>query len=108
MGIKSIEMNENDRLIIDLPDVEHRVLIELNEGNLVVGNDKCRHRGGPLHLCYRDSAGKRRCPWHDRPVLKVDKSEEVCCVFILSKQQINIVRSRDSSGPWPVRKISND
>lgn len=105
MGVKSITMSQNDRILVDIPDIEKRILIRFEEGQLVVGDDKCRHRGGPLHLCYSDSSGKRRCPWHDRPVLKIDSSDEVCCIFLQGDQKLSLVRNRKSTTPWPISRL---
>jgi nitrite reductase (NADH) small subunit len=40
-------------------------LLRLPNGSLVLHNDGCDHRGGPLHLGHWDDAGKCLvCPWH--------------------------------------------
>jgi hypothetical protein len=108
MGVKSITMTQEQKILVDLPDIEKRILVKFEDGQLIVGDDKCRHRGGPLHLCYKDSSGKNRCPWHDRPVLKIDAANEVCCIFLKEKQKLSLVRNSKSTAPWPIRKLSND
>ena len=59
-------------------------------------DDKCPHRGGPLHLCYKDGQGKYRCPWHDnlRPPAKPLKLN--CGVSIVgarSTRSVQVVTS---------------
>ena len=110
MAIKSLGMQRNESLIIDLIDSDQRVLVGIKDDQLMVVNDKCRHRGGPLHLCYMDSNGRKRCLWyyykgHDRPILGLDKSDAVNCVFLSSKQQLNIICNGNISTPWPIKKI---
>jgi nitrite reductase/ring-hydroxylating ferredoxin subunit len=40
-------------------------LLRFPNGGLVLYNDSCDHRGGPLHLGHWDNAGKCLvCPWH--------------------------------------------
>lgn len=40
-------------------------LLRLADGSLVLFNDRCEHRGGPLHLGHWDDDGKCLvCPWH--------------------------------------------
>lgn len=40
-------------------------LFRFADGTLVLYNDCCDHRGGPLHLGHWDSDGKCLvCPWH--------------------------------------------
>lgn len=40
-------------------------LLRLPDGSLLLFNDRCAHRGGPLHLGHWDGAGECLvCPWH--------------------------------------------
>lgn len=40
-------------------------LLRLSDGSLLLFNDRCAHRGGPLHLGHWDeAAGCLVCPWH--------------------------------------------
>ncbi len=40
-------------------------LLRLSAGSLVLFNDRCAHRGGPLHLGHWDEKSKCLvCPWH--------------------------------------------
>ena len=40
-------------------------LLRLSDGSPVLYNDRCEHRGGPLHLGHWDEASKCLvCPWH--------------------------------------------
>ncbi|MFE8604218.1 hypothetical protein BO221_06800 [Archangium sp. Cb G35] len=43
-----------------------RYLCLLQEGELVVVLDRCKHRGGPLSLgTYDERTQCVKCPWHD-------------------------------------------
>ena len=40
-------------------------LLRLPDGSLVMYNDSCDHRGGPLHLGHWDAGAQCLvCPWH--------------------------------------------
>jgi len=44
---------------------ESYFLLRFPDGSLVLYNDVCDHRGGPLHLGHWDNDGKCLvCPWH--------------------------------------------
>ena len=41
-------------------------LLRFDDGSLVLYNDTCDHRGGPLHLGHWDRDAKCLvCPWHE-------------------------------------------
>ncbi len=40
-------------------------LLRVSDGSMLLCNDRCEHRGGPLHLGHWDDARKCLvCPWH--------------------------------------------
>jgi Rieske [2Fe-2S] domain len=62
-------------LVVEL-DLEHHnyiiagekayFLLRLTDGTLIVVNDRCLHRGGPLHLGRWDAKlNCLVCPWHE-------------------------------------------
>lgn len=108
MAVKSLCLNAKEIIIIDIPDTNERCSIELDHNKtLKVHNDKCTHRGGPLHLCKKDKVGNRFCPWHGRKVSKKIESLLVAVIFIRSTQQITIVRSANETDNdiWPLKII---
>jgi hypothetical protein len=109
MGVKSFPLAPGQRLLVDFSHNRGRAIVELDRsGEIVIWNDLCRHRGGPLHLCYRDSRGVRRCPWHDRPVGTRVPSDLVAAVFRQTSRTITLVADDGGSSPWPVRYLSPD
>jgi hypothetical protein len=106
MAVKHFKVAPGKRLLIILPDTHIRILIQL-DGRIdpLVSNDKCSHRGGPLHLCYTDSRGVRRCPWHDRPIGTIGQSDHVSVVVRTSERRVSVVREDDTGMPWPVKIV---
>lgn len=69
MAIEICVLSQEKQLLIEIPTQELRFTVGLSpDGKLYYSDDKCPHRGGPLHLSYLDDQGVKRCPWHDRPV----------------------------------------
>ena len=109
MGVKSFPLAAGQRLLVDFSDNRGRAVVEFDgSGEILIWNDTCRHRGGPLHLCYRDSRGVRRCPWHDRPVGKRVPSDLIAAIFRQTSRTITLVADDGGSSPWPVRYLSLD
>lgn len=105
MALKTLHMEEDARMLVELPHEGARLLVRLRDNSLSVTSDMCRHRGGPIHLCYADAAGHRRCPWHDRRIVAEERRDEVCAVYWSQRQMLLLVRRDGNTGPWPVRKV---
>ncbi|PHM44772.1 hypothetical protein Xmau_01486 [Xenorhabdus mauleonii] len=103
MAIKKISTKGAKSLIVDLTSTNDRVAIYLDEKSVKALNDKCTHRGGPLHLCYRDSNNIRRCPWHDRPNPSDRYSSEVALIYYPKDETIILVAPNQHDEPWPVK-----
>lgn len=105
MGLKMITLSEQERLVIDIPITKSRLLVRINLKDVEVVDDMCRHRSGPLHLCYVDKEGNSRCPWHDRVIRKLERRDEVCAIYRASERVMCLVRHEADSSPWPIKKI---
>lgn len=104
MGIKRFSVAGKWILIIHFPGIHGRASVESDAGDLLVLDDKCSHRGGPLHLCYRDPDGISRCPWHDRPVLKRKCHPQASAIYIASRNQVTVISS-GADREWPVQVL---
>lgn len=102
MGVKRFLVAGEWRLILHFSHDHGRASVQSVEGKLLVLDDKCRHRGGPLHLCYRDEAGVDRCPWHDRKILKRENHSAASAVYIASRCEVTVVSETNGRG-WPVQ-----
>ncbi|UQY80515.1 hypothetical protein HAV_00714 [Candidatus Hepatincola sp. Av] len=84
-----------NRVFIDIKTQTHPLVI----------NDRCKHRGGPLHLCKKDNKGIKRCIWHNLPLVSFQKSNDVGIIKITSKKEIKLVINGNDS-IWPVKFIN--
>lgn len=105
MDVKNFAVSGKWVLLIQFPAAHERVTVESREGQLRILRDKCNHRGGPLHLCYQDSDGVFRCPWHDRKVLKRESFLGLAAVYVVSRGSITLVSSVGHSREWPVQVL---
>ncbi len=106
MALKTLPMEEDARILVELPHEKSRLLVHVREDSLSVTSDMCRHRSGPIHLCYTDAAGHRRCPWHDRRITAEERRDDVCAVYWSQRQMLLLVRRDGDATPWPVRKVT--
>jgi len=60
-------------------------LFKLLDNSLILTDDRCPHRGGPLHLGNFNKAGCIFCPWH-HTMIKEDE---------LIKRSLPLVRVKD-------------
>lgn len=106
MAVKAFRLDPCDRLLVDFSHNNERAVVEIDGcGRIGIWNDKCRHRGGPLHLCYRDVNGTLRCPWHDRPAGTRLTSELLAAIFLKSDRTITLISEDANVAPWPVRYL---
>ena len=73
MGLRQLDIPDGVDCLLMLSAHNQRLFLQLDSPGIpLLSDDKCPHRGGPLHLCYEGSDGVYRCPWHDnrRPVLR--------------------------------------
>lgn len=106
MAVKELEVDSGDRLLIDVPQLDKRLLVFVEPTGLRIVSDKCRHRGGPIHLCYRGPDNVFRCPWHDRKILREDVSEDVTGTYYPAHKCLSLVSTFDENIAWPVRVLS--
>ena len=68
MMIAKLDIPKEALVILSSLQGNYRFSIDIdNQPPSLLSDDKCPHRGGPLHLCYKDKSGTLRCPWHDNP-----------------------------------------
>ena len=91
MAIKILPFGEHHTVIVEILYLQQRVMVKVLNEQLVVANDKCKHRSGPVHLCYRGDDNVLRCPWHNRPIGKIRHSKSVGAIFWNSKKQLTLV-----------------
>ncbi len=74
---------------------------------LTLFDDKCPHRGGPLHLALKDPNGDLICPWHGKKVCKRKKAINTAAVYIVSTGSLRIVNPDSKNGDhWGIRRLS--
>jgi Rieske [2Fe-2S] domain len=108
MALKKIFVAAGGQLLIDIPQENKRLLVQIDEDEVRVTSDKCRHRGGPIHLCYTGEDNVRRCPWHDRKVLSDETSDEVCATYHRQSGVICLISQYPEDVLWPTRVIVPD
>lgn len=108
MALKEIEVSLGGRILIEVPRINHRILVTVRLGDIQVVSDKCPHRGGPLHLCYVDPENIRRCPWHDRKVFRDEQYDDVCAIYFPKYGVLRLVSTFEEYVPWPTRVITDD
>lgn len=107
MALKSVPLPPSGRILVELPSEQARALVTYRDGMLTVVDDRCRHRAGPIHLCYEGADGVPRCPWHDRLIGKLRTSKEVSAVVDVGKGRVTLVTSHGDDSPWPVRLLAD-
>jgi Rieske [2Fe-2S] domain len=108
MALKKVLVPPDSRLLIEIPQENKRLLVQIDAGEVRVTSDKCRHRGGPLHLCYAGEDHVRRCPWHDRKVLTDIGSDEVCAMYHRQSGEMCLISQYPEDVLWPTRVIVPD
>jgi hypothetical protein len=108
MAVKRIPLAADGRLLIDIPQENKRLLVQIAADEVRVTSDKCRHRGGPIHLCYAGEDKVRRCPWHDRKVQRDDVSDEVCATYNRQSGVMCLISRFPENVLWPTRVIVPD
>ena len=109
MAIKDIKIEKDEKVLVELPCENKRVLVSVQDDGVQVVSDKCRHRGGPIHLCYLDDNNVRRCPWHDKRVLKDDVNEDICATYLAQQGVLRLLSSSGSpDDPWPTRVLTRE
>ncbi|WP_159289215.1 Rieske 2Fe-2S domain-containing protein [Methylosinus sporium] len=106
MAVKEFEAAIGGRLLVDIPHENKRLLVRIEVDGVAITNDKCEHRGGPLHLAYQDAEKYWRCPWHDRRAKKAETVDDVCAIFYSGRRLLRLASAHSESVLWPVRTIS--
>lgn len=106
MDVKCLNLNKPARILITMPSESKRAIIDISLIGIEVFNDKCKHRGGPIHLCYKDKQNDDRCPWHDHKIRNRKKIDYICAVYISSTGILKMVNNQVFDVPWPVKILS--
>ncbi len=92
MGIKVLLAKPGERYLVKTLKSHERVVLSISkDATLSIVNDKCPHRGGPLHLCHIEPDGKRTCPWHGREIKVEKKSTVIAASYLKSRNMLNVV-----------------
>ncbi len=105
MALKLVSLTPEASLLVNTLWSHKRILIHLTHKEVKISNDRCRHRGGPLHLCYSDADGEFRCPWHDRKIGRAQECLEVSAVYRKSQHSLAIIYPNIDNEPWPVEFV---
>jgi len=105
MALKRVPFAADTRLLIDIPQEDKRLLVQIEGHEVRVVSDKCRHRGGPIHLCYEGEDKVLRCPWHDRRVPRLDISEDVSATYHRRSGILCLINRLPENVLWPTRVI---
>jgi nitrite reductase/ring-hydroxylating ferredoxin subunit len=103
MAMKSFPML--DGLLVQFPGTHDRVVVRICDGGLCVTDDKCKHRGGPLHLGHCNEAGHLICPWHGRRAKATIKSNLLAAIFRKDHGQVTLVTTTVDGREWPVKYL---
>lgn len=106
MAMKEITVTADGRVLVEIPQNNKRLLVQIKAGEVSVISDKCRHRGGPIHLCYVGADNSRRCIWHDKKILRDDLCDEVSAIYYLQRKVLLLVADLPDGVPWPIRVIA--
>lgn len=106
MAIKEIDVPDRTRILIEVPSEEQRFVVTIDPAAVHIANDKCPHRGGPIHLCYKDERNVLRCPWHDRRVREDSPAESVCATYYRSSGLLRLVSDYPTETLWPTRVVA--
>ena len=106
MALKELEVNVGDRVLVEIPKENMRLLVSVEPDKVCVHSDKCKHRGGPIHLCYRDADNIRRCPWHDRKVLRDDVCDDVSATYYPNTQMLRLISRFPEDVVWPAKVVT--
>jgi hypothetical protein len=94
MDVKILLAKPGEKYLVKTLKSHERVVLSISEdATLSIINDKCPHRGGPLHLCHIDFDGKRTCPWHGSEIKMERKSTIIAASYLKSKCMLNVVRN---------------
>lgn len=105
MAVKRFPLAAESRLLIDIPQENKRLLVQIAADEVRVTSDRCQHRGGPIHLCIVGKDKVRRCPWHDRKVERDELSGDVCATYHRQSGVICLISRYSENVLWPTRVI---
>lgn len=106
MALKQITVTADARVLVEIPQDNKRLLVQIKANEVSVISDKCRHRGGPIHLCYVGADNFRRCIWHDKKILRDDLCDEVSAIYYRQRNVLLLVTDLPEGVPWPVQIIA--
>ncbi|PHM49394.1 Rieske 2Fe-2S domain-containing protein [Xenorhabdus miraniensis] len=104
MGVKQI--NYSGALLINFPAENERVVVYVENNKIIALNDKCPHRGGPIHLCKKHADGTLECLWHGNIIKKPAMSKNISAIYYRSTGKVILVSVTKMDREWPVKTIS--
>ncbi|CDH21144.1 hypothetical protein XBKQ1_2930001 [Xenorhabdus bovienii str. kraussei Quebec] len=104
MGIKKI--NYSGALLINFPAENERSVVYVENNKIIALNDKCPHRGGPIHLCKKHANGILECLWHGTKIKKPSMSKDVSAIYYRATGKIILVSVTKMDREWPVKILS--
>lgn len=104
MAVKTLLIGTGRRVLVESPADNKRACLAFNAASIGVTDDKCPHRGGPLHLCVEAPDGKKVCPWHGRSV-KERPCTDFAVVYHPRDGRAVIVSDHAEGVPWPIRLL---
>ncbi|MBS8230265.1 hypothetical protein DYI41_04900 [Marinobacter salarius] len=107
MAVKELQVGIDGRLLVELPHLNKRLLVRIEQDGVRICSDKCPHRGGPIHMAYQDKKGVWRCPWHGRAITKQKAVPDVSGTYLASAQTLRLISEESTQAPWPVRIIAD-
>ncbi len=105
MAVTQLVTEQAAEFLIFHSGCKQRTHVQLGSDRLYLNNDKCPHRGGPLHLGKRKNNGFSICPWHGTAVIKPREAKHVAAVRVVSKCLLTlIIRDTTTNGRGPIIK----
>ncbi|WP_258087410.1 Rieske 2Fe-2S domain-containing protein [Xenorhabdus bovienii] len=104
MGIKKIDYS--GALLINFPAENKRSVVYIENSKIIALDDKCPHRGGPIHLCRKHSDGKLECLWHGNTIKKPSISKDVSAIYHRTTGKVTLVSVTKTNREWPVKTIA--
>ena len=106
MAITRFKTDKNREYVMENTALQTRAHVVVDQcSQLRLYDDRCPHRGGPLHLGKRHNSGAVTCPWHGMAVAHRRCAVGLAAIHLVSKQQLTLVERALSTEHEPLSSI---
>lgn len=94
MAIKRLKTSTHAEYLVTSLVAGTRTYVAFDQKEtLLMHNDKCPHRGGPLHLGECGENGIRKCPWHGMSIRRLQPPIGIAGIHIASKHLLVLIEN---------------